>query len=80
VQFVDEWLMAWGLFRGEPRELIDLGDRLVLLGEAVGRGKESGVQLRQSYAVVLTFQGGRVIREQYYADHAEALEAVGLRE
>jgi hypothetical protein len=30
--------------------------------------------------VVLTFRSGRVIREQYYNDHAEALEAVGLRE
>ena len=79
-QFVDEWLIAWGLFRGEPRELIDLGGRLVLLAEAVGRGKDSGIQLRQSYAVVLTFKGGRVIREQYYNEYAEALKAAGLRE
>jgi len=78
VQFVEEWLIAWGLFRAEPRELIDLGDRTVLLAEAVGRGKESRVELRQSLAVVLTFKRGSVIREQYYTDDAEALKAVGL--
>jgi len=30
--------------------------------------------------VVLTLRGGWVIREQYYTDHAYALEAVGLRD
>lgn len=79
VHFVEEWLSAWGAFRGEPIELVDLGDRLVLLAEAVGRGKASGVPVRHSYAVVLTLRGGRVIREQYYKDHVQALEAVGLR-
>ena len=79
VHFVEEWLSAWGAFRGEPIELVDLGDRLVLLAEAVGRGKGSGVPVRHSYAVVLTLRGGRVIREQYYKDHVQALEAVGLR-
>jgi len=29
---------------------------------------------------VSTFQGGKVVRIRAYADHAEALEAVGLAE
>jgi ketosteroid isomerase-like protein len=78
VQFVNEWLSAWGEFGGQPRELIDLGDQLVLVGEAVGRGEASGVPVRETYAVVLSLKNGRVIRERYYADAAQALEAAGL--
>jgi hypothetical protein len=33
-----------------------------------------------SYPVVLTLRDGWVIREQYFTDHAYALEAVGLRD
>jgi ketosteroid isomerase-like protein len=59
-QFVEEWLSAWGAFRGEPTELVDFGDRLVLLAEAVGRGKGSGIPVTGSYAVVLTLRGAWV--------------------
>jgi ketosteroid isomerase-like protein len=57
-----------------------MGDHLVLLAEAVGRGKGSGIRVTSSYAVVLTLRDGGVIREQYFTDHAYALEAVGLRD
>jgi hypothetical protein len=32
LRFVNEWLSAWGEFGGEPRELIDVGSHLVLIG------------------------------------------------
>lgn len=77
---MNEWLSAWGEFQGQPRELIDLGDQLVLLGEAVGRGEVSGVPVRETYATVVSFTHGSVIRERYYADAVRALEAAGLLE
>jgi ketosteroid isomerase-like protein len=63
-----------------PVELIDLGERLVILAEAPMRAQASGIPLTEAWALVATVRDGRVIRYQEYFDHAEALEAAGLRE
>jgi ketosteroid isomerase-like protein len=70
---------VWGAdVRLEPTELIDLGDRLVLVADMPMRAQASGVALAQTYASVWTLKGGRVIRVDDYLNHSEALEAVGL--
>jgi hypothetical protein len=72
---------VWGAdVRLEPTELIDLGERFVLLADMPMRAQASGVLLTQTYAGVSTLKHGRVIRQDDFPDHAEALEAVGLRE
>jgi ketosteroid isomerase-like protein len=63
-----------------PVELIDLGERVVILADGQMRGQASGVPLAQAFALVSTLKDGRLIRHQEYYDHAEALEAAGLRE
>jgi ketosteroid isomerase-like protein len=75
-----EWLTAWGAYRVEPRELIDLGDRLLMLGELRGHGHASGVPLSQSYASLLTLGNESVISQRDYLDRADALEAAELLE
>jgi ketosteroid isomerase-like protein len=70
---------VWGDdVRLEPTELIDLGDRIVLLADMPMRAQASGVPLAQTYAGISTLKDGRVIRQQDFLNHAEALEAVGL--
>jgi ketosteroid isomerase-like protein len=64
----------------KPLELIDLGEQTVLLAEAPMRAQVSGVPLTEAWALVSTLKDGRVIRQQEYFDHNEALEAVGLSE
>lgn len=66
--------------RIEPVELIDLGERFVLLATVPMRAQASGVALTEAFAYVATVKDGRVLRLQEYYDHAEALEAVGLPE
>jgi ketosteroid isomerase-like protein len=79
--FVSSWFDAWGASgRMQPVELIDLGDRLVLLGALPTSGRASGLAFSQEYAWVFTLKDGSVIWQQDYLHHAEALEAVGLRE
>jgi ketosteroid isomerase-like protein len=79
--FAAEWTSGWGEHRFEPRELIDLGDRFLVLTELIARGQGSGISLTQDHAMLSTFDDdGRVIRQQDFLDHAEALEAAGLRE
>jgi ketosteroid isomerase-like protein len=73
---VDE---VWG---GEnylkPVELIDLGERIVILADGSMRAQASGVPLAEAFASVATLKDGRLVRQQEYYDHVEALEAVGL--
>jgi ketosteroid isomerase-like protein len=72
---------VWGDgVRLEPTELIDLGDRLVLLADMPMRAEASGVPLSQKYATVATLKDGRVIRQRDFLNQAEALASVGLSE
>jgi ketosteroid isomerase-like protein len=72
------------VFGGEvyvkPVELIDGGERIAILANAPMRAQASGIELTEAFALVSTFEDGRVIRTQEYYDYAEALEAVGLSE
>ena len=79
--FYADWCSVWGMLRITPRELIDLGDRFLVTAEMSGRGVGSGISLSQDVAVLTTLNSaGKVIREQRYFDHSEALGAVGLEE
>jgi ketosteroid isomerase-like protein len=63
----------------EQNEFIDAGDRVVVIGRLVGKGKGSGVEVGQPNATVLTFRDGLLIRsETGYTDRREALKAAGL--
>jgi len=78
LRFYRQWADAWADNWAEPQELIDLGDRLVLLGEIKARGGASGVEVGRRYAMLWHIRRGKLAREQVFNDPAEALEAVGL--
>jgi ketosteroid isomerase-like protein len=80
-RYVSELSDVWGAdIRIESLELIDMGDRLVMLYDAPVRARASGVPLVGRLASVVTLAKGRVIHQQDYLDHDKALEAVGLRD
>jgi ketosteroid isomerase-like protein len=79
-RFVSGWSEVFGRdLRIDKVELIDLGDTLLVLAEVPGRGRASGAPFTQKWAFVSTLHGGKEIRHEQYLDHAEALNAVGLR-
>jgi ketosteroid isomerase-like protein len=51
----------------------DRGDLPALSGR-------SGAEVEFNYWCVVTFRQGRIVREHWFADRAEALEAAGLSE
>jgi ketosteroid isomerase-like protein len=63
-----------------PVELIDIGDKVVAVAQAVGAGPASEIAVDEPFAFVFTFKGERVVREQAFRNKEEALEAVGLSE
>ena len=65
-------------FDQETEDLIDAGDRVIVLVRWVGRGKASGAQGELSMAMVWTVREQAVTKIEFFLDRAEALAAAGL--
>ena len=72
---------TWEEMRVEPHEFIDAGERVVVIGMLVGKGKGSGVEVERFNGQVWTVRDGLVVRlEVGFSDRAAVLEAAGLSE
>jgi ketosteroid isomerase-like protein len=72
------WMDSWEGYRRDPKEIVDLGDRVLVLVRESGRGKGSGAPTEAQIAMILTFRRGRVVKHQEFLGWDEALETVGL--
>jgi ketosteroid isomerase-like protein len=59
-------------------DFIDAGDRVAV--RYIWRGAGHGPDLNMEVTLVFTMRKGRVVFQEFFWDHAEALEAVGLSE
>ena len=59
-------------------DFIDAGDRVAV--RYIWRGAGHGPDLNMELTLVFTMRMGRVVFQEFFWDHAEALEAVGLSE
>jgi ketosteroid isomerase-like protein len=75
-----DWLAPYAEYRTTVEEAIDCGERVVLLQRSSGRLAGSTKEVKLAPAVVYTVRDGKIARFEPYADRAEALKAVGLRE
>jgi ketosteroid isomerase-like protein len=72
---------AWDEGSFEFGEVIDSGaDKIVANIRREARGRASGAGVPFSYWSVGTYRNGKVVRVEWFADRADALEAAGLRE
>ena|SRR5436190_220573 len=82
---------AWDFYVGtaaafERRSIRDVdiadagADKVVVHQRNEMRGRTSGIDVELNYWVVVTFREGRMLRDQWFLDRSEALEAAGLRE
>jgi hypothetical protein len=71
-----ELFEVWDEFRAENLEFRELpGDRVLLLGELVVKGKASGVEIRTPFGQIARLQDGLVIRLDAFSDHESARAA-----
>jgi ketosteroid isomerase-like protein len=80
LRFQDNWRAEWGGLSFEIEQLFAAGDRVLVLGRTKGSGLSSRVPAETESAWVFTVSAGKVIREDIFLDHGEALEAAGLSE
>jgi ketosteroid isomerase-like protein len=68
---------VWSEYNAEPEEMIDLGDRVLVLVRAVGIGRGSGVPVEAPTAHLWTMRNGRAVHVQMYVNREDALGDVG---
>ena len=73
---LDEIHMDWEALRLEPEDVIDLGDRLLVLVRMRARVRDSDAELDAQVAHVWEFRDGRAVRWDVYGDRATALRAL----
>jgi len=72
---------SWEVEKAEVDEMRAVGDDMVLVRfRWVTSGKASGISTEVPMSFLSTIREGRIERFQFFLDHAEALEAAGLRE
>lgn len=80
--FLEEIGSAWA----EPphyvlTEVVEVGDERVLVrGDWRGRGAASAIESSSEWSIILTIRESQIARIDWFSDHNEALEAVGLSE
>jgi ketosteroid isomerase-like protein len=74
------WTEAWEEFTTELEQIVDAGERLVVICTVHLRGKHSGAPVTLRYAYLYTLRDGKVIHIRSYLNPADALEAAGLSE
>lgn len=68
---------AWAEFRMEPQEVLERGDVVVVLVRAVGKGRESGLEVADSVALVCEMRDGLIASMRIEPDRDAALALVG---
>ena len=64
-----------------PQELIDLGDRYLIIVQMAGHARGSTLTITQPAAILEELDDrGMIIREQRFTDPAQALNTLGLVE
>jgi ketosteroid isomerase-like protein len=80
--FFEDWFSTFPFeeWEQELEEVIDCGDRVVVLTRQHGHGSASGVVAELEYAQLIAIDEGRIVRTEVYLDRERALEAAGLSE
>ena len=79
-KFWRQLLEAFDDVRLDPKEILDLGDRVLVTTQMSGHGTGSGVSINQQLFQLMTLRRGVIVRQVDFLNHADALEAVGLSE
>jgi ketosteroid isomerase-like protein len=75
-----DYLNVWEDYSFEVEQMIDLGDRVLVLETQTARGRRSGAVISQEVGALLTLRDGLIVRWEYYWERADALAAAGIAE
>jgi ketosteroid isomerase-like protein len=73
-----DWMEPWDSYVPNIEKVLDLGDRVVVLGHDRGWMKGVDGEIDVKGAVIYEFDDGTVKRIEYYLDRSDGLRAAGL--
>jgi ketosteroid isomerase-like protein len=77
----ETWEAGLDDFRIEIEEVIDAGDKVLVMAAACGTGRDSGAEVRSpSFPHIWTFRDGEVVRMEPRQNRAAGLKAIGRDE
>ena len=76
----EQWFDAWEEIEYTPEELLDRGDRVVVVIRRRGKGKGSGVEVSDQVIHVYTVRSEKIVRFDGFTDRDAALTAASLTE
>jgi ketosteroid isomerase-like protein len=79
-RFMREFLGQWERYWVDPAQFIDLSDKVLVIGHQIGIGATSGLEIKEPWYAVFTFDDGQVVAMTFTPDRQEGLEAAGLQE
>jgi ketosteroid isomerase-like protein len=80
-QWWAEFLHAWESVRFAEYQLVNAGDRVVLLLDQRLRGRSTGIELTLGISAhVVTFKDGLIVHWKVCASGVDALKSVGIKE
>ena len=77
-KMINQWVGTFDDWREEIEEIRERGTQVYVLAVQHGRGKGSGVEVEERYALIYEAKGDKIARMTLYGEPAEALEDVGL--
>jgi hypothetical protein len=75
-----DWTAPWVTYRIEIEEVIDLGERVLVLNHDWGRREGSTGEVRGDLGVIWTIRDGKVAGLDVPSTRADVLKAAGLAE
>jgi hypothetical protein len=75
-----DWLQPWSSYHVRVDEVIDAGDRIVVLIRDRARPHDAEVEVELISGSVWEVRDGKIVRVEFCGSREEALEAAGLSE
>jgi ketosteroid isomerase-like protein len=73
-----DWLEPWVTYHVRVEEIIEAGDRVVVLIRDRGRRHDTEAEVELISGSIWTVRGGRIARTEFYANRDDLFEAHGL--
>ena len=80
MDYLTNWYSQWDEYEVEPVEFTDAGEHVLVQVREHGRVERTGVEVEEVFSHSFVLRDGKTVEWHMYDSHADALEALGLRE
>jgi ketosteroid isomerase-like protein len=75
---MEAWFATWREYSWTVEEMVEVEDRVLVVGRERGVGKASGIDIDHRVGLVITFRDALIVRTEVYGDPDQARASVAL--